>query len=102
MGKRERNAAATRAHGIISYGNTYPNRIELAKALKVLLNADYPLHGASDHGVSEAIYLSDPDGNGVELYYDKSKEKWPRKDNGELEMFTKSLNIDDLLSEIRK
>ena len=77
----------------------YPNRKELAKALKTLLNADYPLQGAADHGVSEAIYLADPDGNGVELYYDKPKEKWPRKQNGELEMFTKSLDIDNLLSE---
>ena len=78
----------------------YPNRKELAKVLKSLLNADYPLQGAADHGVSEAIYLADPDGNGVELYYDKPKEKWPRKQNGELEMFTKSLDIDNLLSEI--
>ena len=78
----------------------YPNRTELAKALKALLNANYPLQGAADHGVSEAIYLSDPDGNGVELYYDKPKKNWPRKENGELEMFTKSLDIDDLLSEI--
>ena len=78
----------------------YPNRKELAKALKTLLNADYPLQGAADHGVSEAIYLADPDGNGVELYYDKPEELWPRKQNGELDMFTKSLDIDNLLSEI--
>ena len=78
----------------------YPNRKELAKVLKSLLKADYPLQGAADHGVSEAIYLADPDGNGVELYYDKPKEKWPRKQNGELEMFTKALDIDNLLSEI--
>ena len=78
----------------------YPNREELARALKALLNADYPLQGAADHGISEAIYLSDPDGNGVELYYDKPKDKWPRKQNGELDMFTKPLDIDGLLSEI--
>ena len=78
----------------------YPNRKELAKALKTLLNADYPLQGAADHGVSEAIYLADPDGNGVELYYDKPEELWPRKQNGELDMFTKSLDIDNLLAEI--
>ena len=78
----------------------YPNRKELAKALKTLLNADYPLQGAADHGVSEAIYLADPDGNGVELYYDKPEELWPWKENGDLEIFTKSLNIDNLLSEI--
>lgn len=78
----------------------YPNRKELAKALKSLLNADYPLQGAADHGVSEAIYLADPDGNGVELYYDKPEELWPWKENGDLEIFTKSLDIDNLLSEI--
>jgi len=78
----------------------YPNRKELAKALKKLMAANYPLQGSADHGVSEAIYLADPDGNGVELYYDKPKEKWPRKQNGGLEMFTKPLDIDDLLSEI--
>ncbi|TFB10721.1 glyoxalase [Candidatus Marinimicrobia bacterium MT.SAG.3] len=78
----------------------YPNRKELARALKTLLNADYPLQGAADHGVSEAIYLSDPDGNGVELYYDKPEELWPWKENGDLEIFTKSLDIDNLLSEI--
>lgn len=78
----------------------YPNRKELAKALKTLLNADYPLQGAADHGVSEAIYLADPDGNGVELYYDKPEELWPWKENGDLEIFTKSLDIDNLLSEI--
>ena len=78
----------------------YPNRKELAKALKKLMAANYPLQGAADHGVSDAIYLADPDGNGVELYYDKPKEKWPRKQNGELEIFTKPLDIDDLLSEI--
>ena len=78
----------------------YPNRKELAKALKKLIAANYPLQGSADHGVSEAIYLADPDGNGVELYYDKPKEKWPRKQNGGLEMFTKPLDIDDLLSEI--
>ena len=80
----------------------YPNREELAKALKSLLNAGYPLQGAADHGVSEAIYLADPDGNGVELYCDRPKEKWPRTQYDELEIFTKSLDLDDLLSEISK
>ena len=70
----------------------YPNRKELAKALKSLLNADYPLQGAADHGVSEAIYLADPDGNGVELYYDKPEEFWPWKENGDLEILLRRLN----------
>jgi len=65
-----------------------------------LIAANYPLQGSADHGVSEAIYLADPDGNGVELYYDKPKEEWPRKQDGGLEIFTKPLDIDDLLSEI--
>ena len=77
----------------------YPNRNELAKALKILMAANYPLQGAADHGVSEAIYLADPDGNGVELYCDRPKEKWPRTQNGEVDIFTRPLDIDDLLSE---
>ena len=78
----------------------YPTRKDLAIALKRLLEAHYPLTGASDHGVSEAIYLNDPDRNGVELYWDRPKDQWPKKADGSLEMFTRTLNIDDLLKEI--
>ena len=61
-----------------------------------------PLTGASDHGVSEALYLSDPDGNGVELYWDRPREEWPRPADGEgVEMFTAPLDLDDLISELR-
>lgn len=76
----------------------YPERKDLAQILKRLLEHEYPILGASDHGVSEAIYLNDPDGNGVELYWDRPKEQWPRKVNGELEMYTHMLEISSLLN----
>lgn len=70
--------------------------------LKRLLEAGYPLTGASDHGVSEAIYMNDPDGNGVELYWDKPKDEWPVEADGSLYMFTRALNIRDLLNEVER
>lgn len=76
----------------------YPTRKELAKALQRLIDHNYPIQGAADHGVSEAIYLQDPDGNGLELYWDKPREQWPIK-NGKIAMVTEPLDIDDLLSE---
>ena len=78
----------------------FPNRVELARALKKLMDADYPLQGAANHGVSEAIYLADPDGNGIELYSDKPMDEWPRTAEGNLEMVTLSLDIEGLLAEI--
>lgn len=78
----------------------YPTRKDLAIIYDRLRRAGYPLTGASDHGVSEALYLDDPDGNGVELYWDRPKELWPKKSDGSLEMFTKALDLDDLLKEI--
>jgi catechol 2,3-dioxygenase len=72
----------------------YPTRADLAIALQKLLAAMYPLTGASDHGVSEAIYLNDPDENGVELYWDKPKETWPLDKAGNLQMITASLDIE--------
>ena len=78
----------------------YPTRRDLAEIVSRLLKAKYPLTGASDHGVSEAIYLDDPDGNGVELYWDRPKEKWTYKPDGSIEMFTKGLDINGLLSEL--
>lgn len=77
----------------------YPTRKDLAVALKRLTDAKYTLSGASDHGVSEAIYLDDPDGNGVELYWDKPKEEWPVDDDGNLNMITHRLDLDGLLNE---
>lgn len=77
----------------------YPTRKDLAMILKRLMQADYPLTGASDHGVSEAIYLNDPDRNGVELYWDKPKEQWPIDEEGNLMMVTERLDVEGLLRE---
>ena len=75
----------------------FPTRKDLAIALKRLIDAKYPLTGASDHGVSEAIYLNDPDRNGVELYWDKPKDQWPVDENGNLQMVTEALDVEGLL-----
>jgi catechol 2,3-dioxygenase len=80
----------------------YATRKDLAIALKRLIEAKYPLSGASDHGVSEAIYLDDPDGNGVELYWDKPKEQWPVDAEGNLEMITEHLDLQSLLAEAER
>jgi catechol 2,3-dioxygenase len=72
----------------------------LADALRRLIVAKIPLEGASDHGVSEALYLRDPDDNGVELYWDRPKEKWPKKADGSLQMYTNPLDLHDLLGEL--
>lgn len=79
----------------------YPTRKDLAAILQRLIDANYPLIGASDHGVSEAIYLNDPDGNGVELYWDKPREKWQFDEKGELQMGTEYLDIQNLLDELK-
>jgi catechol 2,3-dioxygenase len=80
----------------------YPTRKLLADALQRLITARIPLEGASDHGVSEAIYLRDPDDNGVELYWDRPKDQWPQKGDGSLEMFTRPLDLHDLLKELER
>jgi catechol 2,3-dioxygenase len=80
----------------------YPTRRLLADALRRLVVAKIPLEGASDHGVSEALYLRDPDDNGVELYWDRPKEMWPKRDDGGLRMFTNPLDLNDLLAELDK
>ncbi len=78
----------------------YPTRRALADALGRVLEAGVPLDGASDHGVSEALYLRAPDDNGVELYWDRPQESWPRTSQGELAMFTRRLDLDGLLREV--
>lgn len=78
----------------------YPNRRELARALMRLIEHGVPLGGASDHGVSEALYLDDPDGNGLELYVDRPMEAWPRTPDGSLAMVTRPLDLDGLLAEL--
>ena len=85
--------------GLFHTAILYSTRKELAIALKQILNANYPLTGASDHGVSEAIYLDDPDGNGVEIYWDKPQNKWPRDAAGNLVMITEALDLQELLKE---
>lgn len=86
--------------GLYHLAILYPTRAELARALRRVLDANIPLEGASDHGVSEAIYLRDPDDNGVELYWDRPRERWPRTTTGELAMFTHRLDLNNLLAEI--
>lgn|SRR5690349_17177133 len=89
--------APQRAAGLFHTAILYPTRKDLAIVLKRLLDAGYPLTGTADHGVSEAIYLDDPDGNGVELYYDRPREAWPLDAEGNLQMITEPLNVDELL-----
>lgn len=79
----------------------YPTRADLADALRRLLAHGIRLDGASDHGVSEALYLRDPDGNGLELYWDRPREQWPRRADGSIAMFTAPLNLESLLAERR-
>jgi catechol 2,3-dioxygenase len=86
------------ATGLYHVAILYPTRAELADAVRRVLKAGIPLEGASDHGVSEAIYLHDPDHNGVELYWDRPKEQWPRAADGSLAMFTRHLDLDGLLA----
>ena len=92
--------APVRAAGLFHTAILYPTRSDLAVALKRLIDAKYPITGASDHGVSEAIYLNDPDNNGVELYWDRPKDQWPTQADGSLEMYTRPLDLDGLLREI--
>jgi catechol 2,3-dioxygenase len=80
----------------------YPNRAELGKALRRLIDAGIGLTGAADHGVSESLYLNDPDGNGLELYWDRPREQWPVKSNGELMMKTDPLDLQALLDDAGK
>src|SRR5688572_11304637 len=80
--------APRNATGLFHTAILYPTRQDLAIILKRIIEANYPLTGASDHGVSEALYLDDPDGNGVELYWDRPQEQWPRDNAGNLQMIT--------------
>ncbi|MBS0528704.1 MAG: VOC family protein, partial [Proteobacteria bacterium] len=83
--------------GLFHTAILYPTRAALADALHRVLQAGIPLDGASDHGVSEALYLRDPDQNGVELYRDRPQQEWPRNADGSLAMFTRRLDLDDLM-----
>ena len=86
--------------GLYHVAILYPSRRELARALKRLADHRWPIEGASDHGVSEAIYLRDPDENGLELYTDRPREAWPHDSRGNLEMYTRPLDLDSLMAEL--
>lgn len=94
--------AAVNGVGLFHTAIVYPERKDLAFIYDRLLRANYLLTGAADHGVSEALYLNDPDGNGVELYWDRPQDQWPHHSDGSLEMYTRSLDLDDLLRELDK
>jgi catechol 2,3-dioxygenase len=87
--------------GLFHTAILFPTRRNLAVIFKRLIDAQYPLTGVADHGVSEAIYLDDPDENGVELYWDRPREDWPLDEKGNLTMFTRQLDVQGLLGELR-
>ncbi|HZH94872.1 MAG TPA: VOC family protein [Flavisolibacter sp.] len=89
--------APVKAAGLYHLAILYPTRKDLAVAVQRLITENYPLSGAADHGVSEAIYLADPDNNGIELYWDKPREEWPVDSNGGLMMGTNALDVSELL-----
>ena len=99
---QSKNAPPASAYGVglFHLAVLYPTRKDLAEIFIRLNKADYKFTGASDHGVSEALYLNDPDGNGVELYWDRPKEEWPTDADGSLEMYTRPLDLEGLLKEI--
>ena len=86
--------------GLYHVAILYPTRKELARIVQKLIDEKYPVTGTADHGVSEAIYLNDPDGNGVELYCDRPRSTWKVKNDGEVEMVTEILDVDNLLAEL--
>lgn len=88
------------AAGLFHTAIVYPTRKNLAFILNRLVEANYPLTGMSDHGVSEAIYMNDPDGNGVELYWDRPMDLWPKAETGDLAMITAPLDVKGLLGEL--
>lgn len=91
---------AKNAVGLFHTAIVYPTRKDLATIFQRLREVKYPLTGASDHGVSEALYLDDPDGNGVELYWDRPREEWPRQSDGSIHMYTRPLDLQSLLREL--
>jgi catechol 2,3-dioxygenase len=94
---KDASKASKQGVGLFHTAILYPTRKDLATIVQRLIDQKYPLTGSADHGVSEAIYLDDPDGNGVELYWDKPVEQWPINQDGSLEMYTQALDVDALL-----
>jgi catechol 2,3-dioxygenase len=95
------NPAPKNASGLFHTALLYPTRKDLARILQRLLEANYPISGFADHGVSEAIYLDDPDENGVELYWDRPKELWSTDAEGKIVMYTRTLDVQGLLNELK-
>lgn len=93
--------APKNAAGLFHTAILYPTRKDLARILQRLIDANYPISGFADHGVSEAIYLDDPDENGVELYWDRPKELWPTDAEGKILMYTRTLDVQGLLNELK-
>ena len=91
--------APVRAAGLFHFAILYPTRNDLAYALKRVLESGWDLDGASDHGVSQALYMHDPDDNGIELYWDRPRDEWRYRPDGELVMVTEPLDIEDLLAQ---
>jgi catechol 2,3-dioxygenase len=94
--------APMKAAGLFHVAVLYPTRKDLATIFKRLSDAHYPFTGASDHGVSEALYLNDPDNNGLELYYDRPEHLWPRNEDGSLRMYTEPLDLHSLLATLER
>lgn len=94
--------APLHSSGLFHTAIVYPERQDLARIFLRLRKNGYPLTGASDHGVSEALYLNDPDGNGVELYWDRPRDRWPHNEEGSLEMYTKPLDLQGLVDTLDK
>jgi catechol 2,3-dioxygenase len=88
--------------GLYHFAILLPSRLELARTFKRIVDSGWPIGGASDHGVSEAIYLDDPDGNGIEIYRDRPREEWPHEANGDLRMTLDPLDFDGLLAELER
>ena len=99
---KDAKPAPLHSAGLFHIAILYPTRRDLAVALDRLTQAGVRLTGTADHGVSEALYLNDPDENGVELYWDKPKEQWPKKEDGSLYMYTMALDLNNLLSELNQ
>lgn len=86
--------------GLYHFAILLPNRIELARVVKRLVDASYPIDGTADHGVSEAVYLHDPDSNGIELYHDRPKDQWPHDPEGNLAFTSQVLSLENLLADL--
>jgi catechol 2,3-dioxygenase len=98
---KDSSPAPVNAPGIYHTAILYPTRRDLALIYDRLLKMNYPVTGTADHGVSEALYLDDPDKNGVELYWDKPRDLWPVTDSGKIEMYTRMLDVNGLMNELK-